>query len=265
MGWWMAYPAIGAVAGLFAGLLGIGGGGIIVPMLALTYAGQGLPREHILHLAVGTGMATILFTSVSSVRAHAKRGAVRWDIVKALTPGILLGGLVGSSLTRLVPAYAFAVFFAVVIYAAAIQILIEFRPSASGRMPGRLGMFGVGFGISAVAALAAIGGAFLSIPFMLWCGVPLLAAIGTAATIGFPIALAGSIGYAVAGQGQPLPEWTIGYIYLPGLFALTAASVLTAPVGAALAHRMPTRRLRQVFCGVMMILATRLLWKLWHP
>ena len=101
--WWLAYPAIGVVAGFFAGLLGIGGGGIIVPMLALAYAGQGLPAEHILHLAVGTGMATILFTSVASVRAHAKREAVRWDIVKSLTPGILLGGLLGSSLTRWFP------------------------------------------------------------------------------------------------------------------------------------------------------------------
>ena len=263
--WWLAYPAIGVVAGFFAGLLGIGGGGIIVPMLALAYAGQGLPAEHILHLAVGTGMATILFTSVASVRAHAKRDAVRWDIVKSLTPGILLGGLLGSSLTRLVPARAFAVFFVLIIYVAAIQILIEFRPSASGRIPGRLGMFGVGVAISGVAALAAIGGVFMSIPFMLWCGIPLLSAIGTAATIGFPIALAGSIGYVLAGLGQSLPAWTLGYIYLPGLFGLTAASVVMAPVGAAAAHRMPTRRLRQVFCGVMMILATRLLWKLWQP
>jgi uncharacterized membrane protein YfcA len=265
MEWWIAYPAIGVVAGFFAGLLGIGGGSIIVPLLVGVYEGQGLPRDQILHLAVGTGMGTILITSVSSVRAHAMRGAIRWDIAKAMTPGILLGGLIGSSLTRLIPARAFVVFFAIVIYVAAIQVLIEFKPAVSRGLPGPIGMFAAGFGISVVAALTAVGGAFMSIPFMLWCGVPLLPAIGIAAMIGFPIAFAGSIGYVLAGLGQSgLPAWSLGYIYVPGLLGVTVASVLTAPLGAAAAHRMPTRRLRQVFCVVMMVLATRVLWKVWH-
>ena len=136
MEWWPGYVAIGIFVGFFAGMLGIGGGGIIVPLLVMLFERQGLPREHILHLAVGTSMATILFTSVSSVRAHALRGALRWDIVRAMVPGVMAGGLVGSTVAGLIPVKWFAAIFALVIYAAAVNILIERRPKGRGRCPG---------------------------------------------------------------------------------------------------------------------------------
>lgn len=264
MEWLAGYLAVGAFVGFCAGLLGIGGGAIVVPLLTLLLAAQGFAREHVLHLAVGTSMATILLTSVSSVWAHAARGSLRWDIVRAMTPGILAGGLVGSALASRVPTALLAVLFALTVFVAATNILLERKPRPSRTLPGTGGMLAVGFGISAVSAFAAVGGAFLTVPFMLWCNVPLLQAIGTAAAIGFPIALAGSVGFVASGWGAPgLPPWSLGYVYLPALAAVALASVLLAPVGAAAAHRLPTRMLKRIFVFLLYALAVYLIMKLW--
>jgi uncharacterized membrane protein YfcA len=264
MEWWLGYLLTGAVAGFLAGMLGIGGGAVMVPMLVFLFEAQNLPKEQILHLAVGTALSTILFTSIASVRAHAARGAIRWDIALRMTPGILVGGLVGSTLAGLVSTKAFALIFAVIIYAAAANILLGRTPKATRQPPGASGMFAVGFVISAISAFAAIGGAFLSIPFMLWCNVPMLQAIGTSAMIGFPIALSGGIGFMIAGlHAQGLPPYSVGYVYLPALFGIVIASVLSAPLGAAVAHRTSTKRLRQVFAALFFVIATRTLIALW--
>jgi uncharacterized membrane protein YfcA len=262
--WLLGYLATGAVVGFFAGMLGIGGGALMVPLLVWLFEAQQLPREQVLHLAVGTGMATILFTSVSSMRAHAARGAVRWDIVRAIAPGILIGGLAGSAVAAVVPQRLFAALFVATVYAAAINIFLDRKPNPSRTLPGRLGIFGVGAAISGVSAFAAVGGAFMAVPFMVWCNVPMLHAIGTAAAIGFPIAAAGSVGYITSGLlAGGLPEWSLGYVYLPALAGVTVASMLMAPVGAAVAHRLPTRLLRRVFAVLMFSVATRMLIGLW--
>lgn len=262
--WGLGYLAIGAVVGLFAGMLGIGGGAIMVPLLVWLFEAQQLPREQLLHLAVGTGMATILFTSLSSTRAHAARGGVRWDVLKAITPGVLVGGIVGAAVASLVPQRLFAVLFTATVYAAAANLLADRKPNPARRLPGPLGIFAVGAAISAVSAFAAVGGAFLVVPFLVWCNVPILHAIGTAAAIGFPIALAGSVGYVGAGLLQPgLPPWSFGFVYFPALAGVTAASMLVAPVGAAAAHRLPTKVLRRIFAVLMFAIATRMLIGLW--
>jgi uncharacterized membrane protein YfcA len=258
--WWLGYLAIGAFAGFFAGMLGIGGGAIMVPLLVMLFEAQDLPRAHILHLAVGTAMATILFTSVSSVRAHAARGAIRWDIAAKLTPGILAGGLVGSGIASFIPTAAFAALFTAVIYLAATNMLLDRKPKASRQPPGAAGMSVAGFLISATSAFAAVGGAFMTVPFMLWCNVPMLQAIGTAAAIGFPIALSGTIGFVVTGLRETgLPPHTLGFVYLPALGGIVVASVLAAPLGAAVAHRLPTVWLRRIFAVLFYVIATRLL------
>jgi uncharacterized membrane protein YfcA len=262
--WAAGYLAVGAAAGFFAGMLGIGGGALIIPLLVWLFEAQGLPREHLLHLAVGTGMATILFTSASSMRAHARRGAVRWDVVKRITPGILAGGLAGAAIASSIPRFAFAVIFVATVYAAALNILFERRPNPSRTLPGAAGLFAVGAGISGISAFAAVGGAFLTVPFMVWCNVSMLHAIGTAAAIGFPIAAAGTVGYVAIGLGQPgLPAWSVGYVFLPALAGVTVASMSLAPVGAMVAHRLPTKLLRRIFAVLMFSLATRMLITLW--
>jgi uncharacterized membrane protein YfcA len=264
MEWWPGYVAIGAAVGFFAGMLGIGGGAIMVPLLVMLFEAQGLPKTHILHLAVGTAMATILFTSVSSVRAHASRGVIRWDIAKNITPGILAGGLVGSWIAAFIPTLWFAAIFTVVIYIAATNLLLNRRPRASRQPPGAAGMFVAGFLVSALSAFTAIGGAFMTVPFMLWCNVPMLQAIGTAAVIGFPIALAGSIGFMVMGlQASGLPQYSLGYVFLPALGGIVAASMLIAPLGAATAHRLPVVWLRRIFAGLFYVMATKMLIGFW--
>ena len=260
MEWWLGYAAIGAAVGFFAGMLGIGGGAIMVPLLVILFEAQGLPKAHILHLAVGTGMATILFTSVASVRAHAARGAIRWDIARDITPGILAGGLVGSWIASFIPPLVFAALFTVVIYAAATNMLLDRKPKPSRQPPGLAGMSAFGFVVSAVSAFTAIGGAFMTVPFMLWCNVPILQAIGTAAVIGFPIALSGTIGFVVTGLRETgLPPYSVGFVYLPAMAGIVAASMLMAPVGAAAAHRMPTAWLRRIFAILFYVMATRML------
>jgi uncharacterized protein len=258
--WWLGYIAIGAFAGFFAGMLGIGGGAIMVPLLVMLFEAQDLPRAHILHLAVGTAMATILFTSVSSVRAHAVRGAIRWDIAGKITPGILAGGLVGSGIASFIPTAAFAALFTAVIYLAATNMLLGSKPKATRQAPGLAGMSLAGFLISATSAFAAVGGAFMTVPFMLWCNVPMLQAIGTAAAIGFPIAFSGTIGFVATGLRETgLPPYSVGFVYLPALGGIVVASVLAAPLGAATAHRLPTVWLRRVFAVLFYVIATRML------
>jgi len=258
--WWLGYLAIGAVVGFFAGMLGIGGGAIIVPLLVWVFEAQGLPKPHILHLAVGTAMATILFTSLASVRAHAVRGAMRWDIAWRITPGILVGGLLGSGLASVIPAVVFAALFTLVIYVAATNMLLDIKPRASRQPPGLVGMSVAGVLVSAFSAFAAIGGAFMTVPFMLWCNVPLLQAIGTASLIGFPIALSGTVGFVATGLQQTgLPPNSLGFVFLPALAGIVVSSMLLAPVGAATAHRLPTLWLKRIFAGLFYVLATRLL------
>lgn len=264
MEWWLGYAAIGAAVGFFAGLLGIGGGAIMVPLLVMLFEAQGMPKAQIMHLAVGSGMVSILFTSISSMRAHALRGSVRWDLALALTPGILVGGLLGSSITAWISTQVFAALFTVVVFFAATNILIDRKPKPTRQLPGALGSTLAGLVISFVSALAALGGAFLTIPFALYCNVPLLSAIGTAAIVGFPIALASSIGFIAAGWGQSgLPPHSFGYVYLPAVLGITLASVLTAPLGAAAAHRLPTKYLKRIFALLLYALATKMMVSLW--
>lgn len=264
MEWYLGYAAIGAAVGFFAGMLGMGGGAISIPLLALLFERQGLPHEHLLHLAVGSAMASILFTSIASMRAHARRGAINWAITRRLVPGIVLGGLAGSWLAGFFSTRAFAVFFTGFVYLAATSILIELRPTPARMLPGARGMFGAGFGISAFSALAGIGGAVFVVPYLLWCNVTMIQAIGTAALIGFPIAAAASVGYITSGLfAENLPPLSLGYLYLPAIVSMATASILTAPLGARAAHAMPTRMLRRVFAVLMYAIATQMLIKLW--
>lgn len=264
--WYVLYLALGAFAGFFAGLLGIGGGSVMVPLLVMLFSAQQFPAQEVMHLALGTSMAAILFTSVSSVRAHHRHGAVQWTIVARMTPGILLGTVLGTELASRVPSFGLAVLFTVFIFYVAVQMSVGFKPKPSREMPGALGTAAVGFGIGAFSCLVAIGGGVLSVPFMAWCNVRMQTAIATSAAIGFPIALGGAAGYIWNGWGVAgLPAHSLGFVYLPALLALVAASVLTAPLGARLAHRLPVRLLRRVFAGVLLLLALKMLWGLLSP
>jgi uncharacterized membrane protein YfcA len=264
MEWWWAYLAIGAAVGFLAGLLGIGGGMIIVPMLVFVFTAKGFPAEHMMHMSLATAMATIVFTSLSSVRAHHRHGAVDWSVARAMAPGIVAGALATTQIAGLIPTRPLAILFTAFMFYASLQMFIDSKPQPSRELPGRAGLFATGALFGGISSVLAAGGAFLSIPFLVRCNVPVKRALGTAAANGFPIAAAGTIGYVLNGWSQPgLPEGSLGYVYLPALALIVAASMPLAPLGARLAHRLPVKKLRIVFALMLFAIALRMLVNLW--
>jgi uncharacterized membrane protein YfcA len=262
--WWWAYLAIGLAVGFLAGLLGIGGGMVMVPMLVFVFTAKGFPGEHMMHLALATALATIAFTSLSSVRAHHRHGGVDWAVARTMAPGIVVGSLAAALIAGFIPTRPLGVFFAGFMFYAAAQMFVEIKPRPGRQLPGKGGLFAAGAGIGAISSVLAAGGAFLSIPFLAWCNLPLKRAIGTAAANGFPIAVAGTIGSVAQGLRAPdLPQWSLGYVYLPALLLIVAASMPMAPLGARLAHRMPVKRLRVAFALMLFALGLRMLANLW--
>jgi uncharacterized membrane protein YfcA len=262
--WWTAYLAIGLIAGFLAGLLGIGGGALIVPMLVFVFTAQHFPPEHLLHVALGTSMSTIVFTSLSSMRAHHAHGAVDWRIAWALAPGMLAGSFCAALLAGWLPTRPLAMLFTALVFLVGTQLLLDLKPRTTRELPGGAGLFAAGAIIGGVSSLAAAGGAIHAIPYLAWCNVPLRRAIGTASATGLPIALAGSAGYIVQGWGATgLPPASFGYVYLPALGLIVVLSMLAAPFGARLAHRLPVKRLRMVFALMFYALALRMLAGLW--
>lgn len=258
--WWLTYPLLGCFSGFVAGLFGVGGGLTIVPFLFMLFSAQGFPPEHVLHLALGTSMATIVLTSISSMRAHHRHSAVRWEIVKTMAPGLVLGTLGGSFFAGLVPTRPLTVAFTAIVYYAALQMVLDFKPKASRMLPGAAGTFMVGSGIGLVSSLVAAGGGFLSIPFMVWNNVPIRQAVGTSAALGLPIAAAGTIGYLASGWSAPgLPGPSLGYIHLPAFAGVAVMTVLIAPLGARTAHYLPTTHLKRGFGIFLAALATKML------
>ncbi len=262
MEWALAYLALGALVGLFSGMFGIGGGTILVPVLLMLFKMQDFPTPYIMHLALGTSMATILFTSLASMRKHHQHGAVNWVVVRTMTPGILFGTALGALCAASVSPRGLGIFFTFFVYFAAIQILFELRPQASRQLPGITGMTLTGTFTGWISSLVSIGGGTVVVPFLIWCNVPLRNAIGTSAAIGFPVAVGGTIGYIATGLGfHMLPSPNLGFVYLPSLLWVTLASVITAPLGAKAAHRMKIGLLRKFFAVLMLVLATHLLIK----
>lgn len=253
------YLTLGFCAGILSGLLGIGGGLVIVPMLVASLTWQQIPEQFIMHLALGTSMATIIFTSVSSFMAHHRRGAVHWKVVQRIIPGIFIGTFLGSCLAARLSGSLLKGMFVVFLYYVAIQMITSKKPKPSRQIPGNLGMFGVGNVIGGVSSLVGIGGGTLSVPFMMWCNIPVHEAIGTSAAIGFPIAIAGTFGYIFNGiHALGLPAYSFGYIYLPALAGVVSASVITAPLGVRLAHSLPVPKLKRVFAILLLVVATRM-------
>ncbi len=262
MEWDLAYLLLGTIAGFLAGLFGVGGGTILVPAMLFLFDAQRFSPEHTMHLALGTSMATILFTSVASAYKHHQHAAVRWDIVRRITPGILLGTVLGAALASSIPTAGLAVFFALFVYFAAGQILIGKPPDASRQLPGAQGMSLTGALTGLLSSLVSIGGGTVVIPFLLWCNVPLENAIGTSAAIGFPVAVGGTLGYIATGMSlHSLPAPNLGFVYLPALLWVALASITAAPLGAMAAHRMQVGLLRKLFAVLLLVLATKLLLK----
>ena len=253
---------MGAGGGFAAGLLGVGGGMVLVPFITMIFTAKGFPPAVVVHMAIATSLATIMFTSLSSVRAHHLHGAVHWPIVWLLAPGIVVGSWFGPWIGKQLDTSLLALVFGLFVAFSATQMILNRKPSATRELPKAPGMFVVGAGIGAVAGLVGAGGGFLSVPFMTWCNVKMHNAVATSAALGFPIALAGTVSNVYFGWNEALlPQYSLGYIYVPALAVIAAASVVMAPLGARAAHKMPVAKLKRIFAVILFLLAFYMLWK----
>jgi len=258
----VAFLALGAIVGFLAGLLGLGGGMTMVPLLTIVFARQGFAPEHVVHMAVATATATILFTSVSSAREHHRHRAIQWPVVAGMAPGIIVGSLVGPQIVGSMSTALLSLFFGSFVAFAATQLLLDRRPKPTRELPGKTGLFAVGSGVGLVSSMVGAGGAFLSVPFMTACNVPIRNCVATSAALGLPIAMAGTIGFVIAGwQQSGMPPHSIGYVYVPALLAIVVTSVIFAPIGARAAHRWPVKTLKRAFALVLYALAVYMLMK----
>ena len=261
MDWWISYLLLGLFVGLFAGMLGIGGGMLLVPLLVFMYSAQDFPADRVLHLALGTSLTTIVFTSLSSIRAHHKRGAVRWDIFRRAAAGLVIGTFFGAFIADWLDSRYLAIVFVIFVSYSATQMILDKKPEPSRRLPGPAGMAAGSGVVGVISSLVGAGGGVVSIPLMVMCNVPIRNAVGTSAALGLPIALAGAAGYAYTGLGEHgLPPMTLGYIYLPALIGIVIGTFVTVPVGARLAHTMPVTRLKRIFAFILFALAAKMLW-----
>ncbi|RLT92651.1 sulfite exporter TauE/SafE family protein [Ketobacter sp.] len=255
----LIYPALGVMAGLAAGLLGVGGGLIIVPVLIYSFSLLGFPPEVLTHMAVGTSLATIILTSFGSVYQHHRKGAVLWPILTWYALGLAVGAFLGAKLADVIHGRLLQILFGVFAILIAIQMASGVKPRGSRELPGALGLSLTGGIIGAVSAIFGIGGGSLSVPFLTWCNVKMQQAVATSAAGGMPIALAGSLGFVLAGWDKPVPEYSLGYVYLPALLGIAVTSVLFALVGARLAHRLPAATLKKIFAGLLLLVGVKLL------
>jgi uncharacterized membrane protein YfcA len=254
------FLALGAVAGTMAGLLGVGGGLIIVPVLLWVFHHQGMDPSVVVHLAVGTSLASIIVTSVASIIAHNRRQAVRWPLVAALTPGIVVGAWIGAAVADLLPSIWLQRVFGCFAIIVGLQMAFGLHVHNQRPMPGRGAMLAAGGVIGVISAIVGIGGGSMTVPYLHWNSVNMRNAVATSAACGLPIALAGAFGFLFAGWGeQALPAGASGYLYWPALPGIVLASVLFAPLGAHLAHALPLLMLKRIFALLLLVVGVKLL------
>lgn len=252
--------ASGAVAGMFAGLLGIGGGIIIVPVLAMVFTSQGVSIDVLMHVAIGTSLATIVVTSLSSIRAHHKHKAIDWPVVKIISLGVFLGGLLGAVIAKFIAGEDLKLIFSIFMFLIAAQMYLGNEAKPHRTLPDRLGMFIAGTSIGSIASLMGVGGGSMSVPFLTWCNMSIRKAVATSSAIGFPIAVAGTVGFIVTGWSvADRPVMSLGYVNFPAFISIVVASVLSAPIGAWIAHRISPIILKRIFAAFLVILGIRML------
>lgn len=251
----------GALGGFLAGLFGIGGGLVLVPMLAFVFSIQKFPAETVMVMAVATSLATIVLTSISSIIAHHRLGAVLWDKAFRLAPGIMLGSAVGAMIAHFISGDMLRYIFAAFLFYVGVQMALQITP-AVGKLRQSLGLdWAVATVIGMVSALLGIGGGTLTVPYLVGCQYPIRNAVAISCVCGLPIALAGTLSYAVLGWNQAgLPEGSLGYVYMPAFVGIVLCSIVTAPLGAKLVHILPAQQLKRYFSILVFVVAIRLMW-----
>jgi len=254
------YLTLGALAGLLSGLFGIGGGLILVPLLAWSFTQQGMNTEILMIMAIATSLSTIIVTALSSIRAHHKRSAIDWTWVTSFAPGLLVGSIIGTTIAENLPANTLRLIFAVFLFCVTAQMFFSKSQNNQQIQISLLIRSSVATVIGALSAILGIGGGTLTVPFLSQCGLQMKNAVAISAACGLPIAVFSSASYVLLGWNNPLlPEATLGYIYLPAFFGIICSSLLFAPVGVMLAHRLPTEQLKRYFSLLVFIMGIKLL------
>lgn len=259
---WLLYPLLGMVAGLLAGLLGVGGGLVLVAALVLLLPAQGVPATAAMHAALATSLASVVITSLASARAHALRGSVAWPSAAWLVPGLVIGGWLGSLLGARLPGDSLRLFVVGYCVLAALQLLYGMPKAheATSPAPRGAGLSLAGIGIGAVSALVGIGGGSMTVPLLVFLGLAPVRAVGTSSACGVAIGLAAAAGYASQSTVAGMPAGSLGYVYLPAAIGISLTSAWMAPRGAALAHRIGGLALRRVFAAFLLAMAV-VLWR----
>lgn len=256
----LLFLGVGVIAGLLAGMLGVGGGIVIVPVLLTAFHYLGIVPGLTAHLAIGTSLATIVFTSLSAIRAQQRKRAIDWPLVRALVPAVIVGSFLSGYVAGWISGGLLRTLFGVFLILASVQLLLNWRPAGHGGLPGRFGLWGAGAVIGMISALVGIGGGTLTVPFLSWCDVEMKRAVAASSTLGFALALFGAAGFVLSGWGHAeLPPWSLGYVYLPAWLGISATSVLFAPLGVRLSHALPVGTLKRVFGVLLLLVAIRML------
>lgn len=262
----VALLAAGAAAGFLAGLFGVGGGTIIVPIVLWVLQLQSLGEHpYLQHLAIGTSFAVMAFTTLSSMLAQHRKRSVDWPTVLSMTPGMIGGVLIGAASAKYIPTVGLQIFFVVFLLLIAAKTLANAKPKPSRHLPGKAGLTVIGALFGTASSWVGIGGGSLSVPFLLYCNMPPHKAIGTSSGLAWPIALAGTIGYLVSGWNViGMPPHSVGFLYLPAVAVLSVSTMLFAPLGVKIAYKLPADKLKIAFGLLLLVIALRMLWKIIH-
>lgn len=255
---WVEYALTGLFAGFMAGYLGIGGGLVLVPALTWLFSHDPATADMAVQMAVATSLATMLFTSMSSLLSHHKRGAILWPLVRQMIPGLLAGALLGSIIADRVGNDALGNIFGVFAFTIGVQLLRGTRQAGNRPIPGGWVVAGTGFGIGTISSLLGIGGGSMTVPWLLWHGRRVQNAVATAAACGYPIAIAGTLGFVILGD-RASSATSLGYVHLPALAGVAVFSVLGAPLGVAAVHRSSPVLAKRIFAGFLLIVAVKML------
>lgn len=262
--WVVTFLFLGSIVGVMAGLLGIGGGGIMVPILTTIFLLQGIAVENVVHLALGTSMASIIVTSISSLRAHNQKAAVNWNIVKRMAPAVILGSFLATFIVSNISAFYLAIFFSIFMAYISLQMFLDIKPTPNRKLNTEStspSLLFAGTGIGTISAMVSIGGGSLTVPYLTWYNISIKKAIGTSAAIGLPISIAGTAGYIFNGFDMKYDDvaYTLGYVYLPAVGLISIASYFTAPFGVKLAHKCKVSTLKKVFSVLLIVLSLKML------
>ena len=257
------YLATGLFTGLLSGLLGIGGGLILVPILSFIFTRLGFPLVYVMQLALGTSLAVIILTSIASSRAHHSHHNVDWAIVKKIALGIIIGAFLGSLVAAKFDASVLKGLFIIYVFLVALQILNNYAPNPARILPRRPALNCVGIVIGWVSSFVGIGGGTLSVPFLIYCNIDTKRAIGTSSALGLPIALAGATGYVLSGLHiSNLPNYSFGFVYFPAFIIVAFASLISAPIGALLVQKLAVKKLKKIFAYLLIVIGLEMCFSL---